>query len=72
MSRNEPDDACESPPTEACCLSDGSCDEIDSYECYSRQGTPLGRDSVCLGDPDGNGTDEACEERPAIEIGLGS
>ena len=45
-----------------CCLPDGTCEEIDSLCCDN----PV---PECLGDADGNGKDEACEQNiPTVSV----
>ncbi len=47
---------------EACCLPDGTCAVADKLCCENDLGgQALGPGSVCLGDLDGNGLDDACE-----------
>jgi hypothetical protein len=53
---------CGAQPTEACCLRDGTCIDVDSQTCLQRGGTPQGPGTKCLGDLNGNGIDDACEE----------
>ncbi|MFQ5430064.1 MAG: dockerin type I domain-containing protein [Phycisphaerae bacterium] len=51
--------------TEACCLPDGTCVSVDAACCGPLYGgTPQGAGSVCLGDGDGNGIDDACQDPP--------
>ena len=46
----------------ACCLTDGTCIEVDPLCCDDFGGTPSPWNSPnCMGDNNGNGTDEACE-----------
>jgi hypothetical protein len=52
---------CQAPPTEACCYPDGSCQNLDPLICSPLGGTSKGSGSACLGDGNGNGTDDACE-----------
>ncbi len=48
---------------EACCLPDGTCQNVLPDYCRAvLLGEPKGAGSVCLGDLNGNGTDEVCEE----------
>jgi hypothetical protein len=47
--------------TEACCRTDGSCRYATADACTAIGGQPKGAGSVCLGDGDANGTDDACE-----------
>ncbi len=49
------------PPDEACCLPDGSCVMIPQPDCLA-QGGFLAPGGVCLGDNDGDGVDDACED----------
>jgi hypothetical protein len=53
---------------EACCFADGTCQDLDPCCCTDLGGTPQGSGSVCLGDLDGNGLDDACQCR-AIDNG---
>lgn len=46
---------------EACCFSNGSCQDLDPFDCDDLGGYPLGPGTTCLGDGDMNGVDEACE-----------
>jgi len=48
----------------ACCLSDGSCALLAPACCEFVNGEPSTWSTTCLGDPDGNGIDEACEPCP--------
>jgi len=45
----------------ACCLPDGSCTNVTEAECVAVGGSPKLPGSTCVGDGDGNGTDDACE-----------
>jgi hypothetical protein len=47
---------------QACCLPDGSCQMVDPLCCDDLGGTPSSFSSTCLGDINGNGVDDACEE----------
>jgi hypothetical protein len=54
---------CIPPPEEgACCRMDGVCTMATFEECTEVGNTYLGDGTECLGDSDGNGVDEACEE----------
>ncbi len=55
--------ACPQPPTGACCLGDGGCVVETEADCT---GTYLGDDTLCGGDCDEDGTDDAC----AIAFGM--
>jgi len=46
----------------ACCLNDGSCIMVDPECCDDLGGYLSPFSAVCLGDNNGNGTDDACEE----------
>jgi len=46
---------------EACCFPDGSCMDMPPQDCQAQGGIPQGAGTMCLGDMDGNGTDDACE-----------
>jgi len=52
--------------TKACCFDDGFCMEVDPACCEALGGwsSPMGEEH-CLGDLNGNGTDDACEEPEA-------
>lgn len=51
---------------EACCLPDGFCIEVEPICCELLYGgTPQGAGTICLGDANGNGIDDACEVPPA-------
>jgi hypothetical protein len=47
-------------PPEACCFFDGSCQNLSPDLCAASGGVPLGPGTVCLGDLDGDGVDDAC------------
>jgi len=47
----------------ACCLTNGVCGLATLSQCAAVGGTPLGPGSVCRGDLDNNGIDDACEPR---------
>lgn len=49
---------------EACCMPDGRCHMELPDECIQQGGVPQGPGSICLGDADGNGVDDACESLP--------
>ncbi|RME37392.1 MAG: hypothetical protein D6788_09555, partial [Planctomycetota bacterium] len=53
-------EVCERP--EACCMPEGRCLDTIPSLCRERGGTPLGPDTACEGDLDGNGQDDACQE----------
>jgi hypothetical protein len=51
------------PCRNACCINGGvQCQNIFTSQCTGGGGTPGDPGSVCLGDPGGNGIDDACEE----------
>lgn len=54
----------QSQEPEACCIEDGStCMMLPPGECEQVYGgTPAGAGTMCLGDADGNGIDDACEQ----------
>ncbi len=54
------------PQTGACCFPDGTCSDITEIDCNAQGGVFVGAGTQCLGDNDGNGVDDACEEAPAI------
>jgi hypothetical protein len=47
---------------EACCLPDGSCTFVDRICCDDLGGTSLGAGTICEGDANGDGVDDACDE----------
>lgn len=49
-------------PTEACCLPNGVCADLTPAECKEKGGKSGGPGSVCLGDANGNGIDDACDD----------
>ena len=49
---------------EACCDDVGACYMANRACCAANGDTPKGAGSVCLGDANGNGIDDACEEYP--------
>ncbi len=51
----------EIPEPEACCFDDGTCMDLLPADCICAGGTPQGPGTVCLGDADMNGIDDACE-----------
>ena len=51
-----------SAATIACCFPDGSCMDVDPLCCDDLGGTVSPFSGSCLGDNDGNGTDDGCEE----------
>jgi hypothetical protein len=58
----------------ACCFRTGVCQMLSVEECMAADGSPLGTGTVCLGDSDGNGIDDACQPPPpyscCLENGL--
>lgn len=48
--------------TVACCLPDGTCMDTDPLCCDDMGGFISPHSAICLGDGDGNGIDDACEE----------
>ena len=50
-----------SAPARACCLSDGLCEVVSQAGCLHRTGVPVAAGSICTGDNDLDGTDDACE-----------
>ena len=46
--------------TEACCLPTGACEDLDPLCCVDVGGVPRGAATVCLGDLDQDGIDDAC------------
>jgi hypothetical protein len=46
---------------EACCLPEGRCVDVTPEACTQRDGVPRGSGSVCKGDHNGNGVDDACD-----------
>ena len=61
-------DACESQPqAEACCMPNGDCMMELPASCVQQGGVPKGPGSVCAGDADHNGIDDACENTFALK-----
>ena len=58
----------------ACCFRTGACQVLTVEECMAADGSPLGVGTVCKGDSDGNGIDDACQPPPpyscCLENGL--
>ncbi len=52
-------------PTDACCFRDPvpDCLNLHVIDCYLAGGTPLYPNTVCLGDPDGDGIDDVCDHK---------
>jgi len=49
------------PPAEACCMGNGSCVDVDPVRCVQVYGgTAQGPGTMCLGDNNGDGIDDAC------------
>ena len=48
----------------ACCFRGGACFVLSVDECMAADGSPQGPGTVCLGDNDGNGIDDACQPPP--------
>ena len=61
--------SCGSSP--ACCLFDGTCIETNTVDCLAQGGWPQGPGSACLGDGNGNGIDDTCEDEPCEDGGPG-
>jgi hypothetical protein len=62
------------PPTGACCLPDGSCTEETEVGCWGI-GTYQGDGTICLGDNNGDGVDDACHVPPyciGVDNGTGT
>ncbi|MFH1701746.1 MAG: dockerin type I repeat-containing protein, partial [Candidatus Zixiibacteriota bacterium] len=55
------------PDAEACCLPNNTCTEVDPATCTGMGGTPQGPGTVCLGDANSDGMDDACVP---VDIGL--
>lgn len=49
-------------PTGACCYPAGNCAVLTQPNCLATQGIYMGNGTVCLGDLNGNGVDDACEQ----------
>ena len=49
---------------EACCLPDGTCQELLADDCLAAGGVPAGAGAICLEDADSDGIDGACEDCP--------
>jgi len=62
------------PPEEACCLPQGQCELLTPERCRIAHGVPLGPDSQCKGDNNGNTIDDACEpaKEPCEDCGPGA
>ncbi len=60
------------PVLEACCVPDGTCQLIRPADCLALNGKSLGVASVCLGDNDGNGIDDACQAGECEQCGPGA
>ncbi len=55
-------DICEPPAgPEACCLPDGGCAMLPLIDCIGLGGRPRGAGTMCLGDVNGDGTDDICD-----------
>lgn len=63
------DTVCTAPV--ACCFPDGSCQDLDPLCCASVGGTSGVAGSICLGDSNGNGIDDACEDVIPAVSGVG-
>ncbi len=60
---NNIDDACEGQQIlGACCLPGGGCIVTTLVDCQNQLGVYQGDYTVCLGDANGNGVDDACED----------
>ena len=52
----------------ACCLLSAECrDRLLPLTCTSQGGTSFGAGSVCMGDSDGDGVDERCDDCPGVD-----
>ncbi len=49
------------PLTGACCSAEGACQEMTEEDCISAGNEWMGAETVCLGDNNENGIDDACE-----------
>ncbi len=57
-------DVCEQvQETEACCMPNGTCQQVPPLICLQMNGQPMGPGSRCLGDADGDGKDDLCEAK---------
>ncbi|MEE9553868.1 MAG: IPTL-CTERM sorting domain-containing protein [candidate division Zixibacteria bacterium] len=56
------------PLSGACCSAEGACQEMTEEDCISAGHEWLGAETVCLGDNNDNGIDDACESQdvPAL------
>ncbi|MDO8630984.1 MAG: hypothetical protein Q7R41_10875, partial [Phycisphaerales bacterium] len=54
------------PCRNACCINDGTCRLVIPALCSAGGGRPAGPGTLCLGDRNGNGVDDACEACPGI------
>jgi hypothetical protein len=52
----------EVPETGACCFPDDTCFDLFEPDCIAQGGDFRGSGTICLGDNNGNGIDDACEE----------
>ncbi|MDO8632022.1 MAG: hypothetical protein Q7R41_16175, partial [Phycisphaerales bacterium] len=49
------------PCRNACCISNGSCQLVNASQCTAGGGQPAAPGTVCLGDQNSNGVDDACD-----------
>ncbi len=52
------------PCRNACCINNGSCQNVQSTQCLGGGGRPAGPGLLCLGDHDNDGVDDVCETCP--------
>ena len=56
---------------EACCLPDGTCVEVRPEDCAASTGVPQGPGTMCEGDANNNGINDACEDGACEDCGPG-
>jgi len=57
-------------PEGACCMPDNSCEDLIESECLAAGGDFSGAGTVCLGDEDQNGQDDACQDACPVDISM--
>ena len=58
----------ENPACGACCLPNDSClDRLLPEECQSQDGSSSGPGTTCMGDGDGDGVDDLCDNCPGVD-----
>jgi len=56
------------PCRNACCIDNGTCQVLLAAQCINGGGRPAGPGTLCLGDHNGNGIDDACDTCPNATI----